>query len=421
MTVGIFRASGPARARAALALTLVSALVAGLALLTPGARASGAAGTVAFVGDRDGDPEIFTVTPEGTGLQQITANTAWDTDPAWSPDAAKIAFSSTRDGDDDIYVMTATADSTPVNVTDAGSGRDVQPDWSPDSSKIAFARDGDVYVVATSGGSAPVRLGRGTSPSWRPDGGKIAVIRRAQGSTDVWLVNPDGSGAAALTSGLDADAPDWSPDGSKIAVESTAGPTGDSRIVVLDADGTNPIELPGPGEDFTPSWSPDGSSLVFTNITLDADLVVATLDGSRRDLVAGSSYDFLPAWSPCPPGSCPAPTPTGTATPTASPTGGPIDERAATTITLSFQKGRRIKVAGAVDPVPLGARVRVILWKKKAGQWVRVARKRPLLDDEGLYRTRFMNPARTRRCRLRARFPGDADHLPSRRTKRFRC
>jgi len=49
-----------------------------------------------------------------------------DTDPAWSPDAMKIAFSTQRDG---IYVMDADW-SEPVNLT-RRAGSDLFPSWSP--------------------------------------------------------------------------------------------------------------------------------------------------------------------------------------------------------------------------------------------------------------------------------------------------
>ena len=432
------------RARALLASLLAASLVATIAIQMPGASAATSVGTIAFVSDRDGDPEIFTIASDGTGLKQITSNSAWDTEPGWSPDASKIVFSSNRDGDDDIYVMTASGASV-TNLTNSGTGRDVQPDWSPDGSKIAFVRDGAVYVVPATGGVPPTKLGKGVAPAWSPDGSKLAVIRPEQGSSDVYLLDANGSSSVALTSGLEADLPDWSPDGSKIAVESTTGPDGESRIVVVAANGSGRTELPATGEDFAPSWSPDGQSLVLTNIVLDADVVIATLAGARRTLLPGATYDFLPAWSPCvsacpsatpttTPSTTPSTTPTSSPTPTSTPTGTPTDsptitptgpddgERAASTLSLQFLKTkRRIKAAGAVSPAHPGRSVRVVLSKRKNGRWRKVAVKEPLMNSDGGYSTRFRNPRRTKRCRLRARFAGDIDHLPSGRTKRFRC
>ncbi|MFP5351244.1 MAG: TolB family protein [Actinomycetota bacterium] len=421
------------RARALVVGVASTCVVALVAVQIPGAHAAAPVSSVAFVSDRDGDPEIFTIAPDGSGSRQLTSNTFWDTEPAWSPDGSKIAFSSNRDGDDDIYLMGATGGAV-TNLTDAGTGADGQPDWAPDGSRIAFVRDGDVYTVPATGGS-PTKIGRGVAPAWSPDGSKLAVIRPEQGSNDVYLMNPDGSGAVALTSGLEADLPDWSPDGTKIAVESTTGVDGESQIVIINSNGSGQTILEGPGEDFAPSWSPDGKSLAITNLVLDADVVVATLAGSRRKLVSGTSYDFLPAWSPCVSG-CPAATPTwtpsptttgsptGSPTPTSSPTvsPGPGPDLQASSISLQFLKTRRvIKAAGGVRPDHPGRTVRVLLSRRQGGRWVKVAVKEPLMNSEGVYSTTFRNPRREKACRLQARFAGDVDHLPSTRTKRFRC
>ena len=44
----------------------------------------------------------------GRDVTRLTTNTAADTNPVWSPDHRRIAFSSTRDGNSEIYVMSAT-------------------------------------------------------------------------------------------------------------------------------------------------------------------------------------------------------------------------------------------------------------------------------------------------------------------------
>jgi len=44
---------------------------------------------------------------DGSGLTPLTSDTTENIMPAWSPDGAKIAFSSNRDGNHEIYVMNA--------------------------------------------------------------------------------------------------------------------------------------------------------------------------------------------------------------------------------------------------------------------------------------------------------------------------
>lgn len=63
----------------------------------------------------------------------------------------------------------------------------------------------------------------------------------------------------------------------------------------------------------------------------------------------------------------------------------------------------------------------MILAKRKDGRWVRVARKFPQMNSDGVFVTRFKYPKRTNRCRIKAIFGGDDDHLRSAKAVRFRC
>lgn len=60
---------------------------------------------IAFVSDRDGNPEIYSMNADGTGVVRLTFNAADDSDPAWSPGGSRIAFHSNRDGNYELYAM----------------------------------------------------------------------------------------------------------------------------------------------------------------------------------------------------------------------------------------------------------------------------------------------------------------------------
>jgi hypothetical protein len=72
----------------------------------------------------------------------------------------------------------------------------------------------------------------------------------------------------------------------------------------------------------------------------------------------------------------------------------------------------------------------VTLSRRINGAWVRIGVRRPLLSRgvdidhdkirESRFSTQFPEP-RPGRCRIVARFPGDADHGPSQATKLFPC
>lgn len=86
-------------------------------------------------------------------------------------------------------------------------------------------------------------------PDWAPDGGQIAFQLKGAAQTDIWVVNPDGSGMHGLTAPATTlvdqmpsnVAPSYSPDGTHIVFlsnrtdKNSAGPW---RIWVMNADGS---------------------------------------------------------------------------------------------------------------------------------------------------------------------------------------
>ena len=106
--------------------------------------------------NRDGDFEIYALHLDGSGIIQLTNNTANDGGGRWSPDGTRIAFTSDRDGGDlDIFVMNA--DGSNVNqLTRNDVVADEGPGWSPDGTQIAFDsnRDGgdeDIFIMNADG------------------------------------------------------------------------------------------------------------------------------------------------------------------------------------------------------------------------------------------------------------------------------
>jgi TolB protein len=82
---------------------------------------------LAFVTDRDGNPEIYTMTDTGGALTNITNNPAQDLDPAISPNGNWIAFSTDREGNLEIYIARLQGGAA-YNLT-RNTGQDRQPDW----------------------------------------------------------------------------------------------------------------------------------------------------------------------------------------------------------------------------------------------------------------------------------------------------
>ena len=112
---------------------------------------------VAFdAGGVNGDPndEIYVQNLDGTGLRQLTSNAGNNDYPAWSPNGEKIAFVSDRTGVEQVYTMQADG-SSQTQLTFDPFTHDQLPDWSPDGKKIAYEDDatgsGDIYVMKADG------------------------------------------------------------------------------------------------------------------------------------------------------------------------------------------------------------------------------------------------------------------------------
>jgi Tol biopolymer transport system component len=268
---------------------------------------------LAFVSTRDGDYAIFAMNADGGAQHRLTPREDGDAtspgrlffqvDPAWSPDATKIAFSSRRAGSFDIYVMNA--DGTGTRKLTSGKDNDSHPTWSEDGSRIAFERDGDIFVVATDG-SDPRRISDPTAdegqPTWSPDGAWIAYVRRTPGTAtrELWRMRPDGSSRRALTSQQATVAtPAWSPDSARVVFASNQdGEIYELYTIGADGKGLRSV-VPTATDNLEPSWSPAGDRIAYFD---DGAIYAVELGGGEVEKLTDSeNNDSSPVWNPRPP------------------------------------------------------------------------------------------------------------------------
>jgi dipeptidyl aminopeptidase/acylaminoacyl peptidase len=207
---------------------------------------------IAFMNNYDGDYEICLMNADGTGVKQLTKNSALDAYPTWSPDGSRIAFTSNRDGDFDIYTMNPDG-SDQTNITSDDPSTDDAPHWSPDGHWIAIETDryGSAHIeLITSDGQPGPELGSvaydSWFDSWSPDGKSFLVESNRTGDYDIYRYDLKGSGLqlqlslaqpAKTVSDDNAveGAATWSPDGKQIAFSSNRD--GDFEVYVMNADG----------------------------------------------------------------------------------------------------------------------------------------------------------------------------------------
>jgi len=278
---------------------------------------------------------ICTVRADGTGRRQLTSGLA-TTDPAWSPDGRKIAFTRREDvgeyttfSEDDVFVMDADGSDVRQLTEEQENVHAGQPAWSPDGREIVFTRGasvpsgiivrpGEIHVM-NADGSDVRRLTRGSldgGPVWSPDGREVAFSRSKNfddPSREIWVVAAAGGEPRQLTRTADfLDAsPAWSPDGTLIAfmrlrVESQYD--GAAAIWIMNRDGTGLREVLR-HELFSfvtwqVAWSPDGRTIAFEtspNRTCTAISLLDVASGAVRPLTTctrpGESA-LSPAWQP---------------------------------------------------------------------------------------------------------------------------
>ncbi|MEP5937078.1 MAG: PDZ domain-containing protein [Erythrobacter sp.] len=140
--------------------------------------------------------DIWIAEADGSNPRRLTSHAADESNPIFSPDGTKIAFTADYDGNDDVFVVDVTG-GQPQRLT-WHPGNDRAIDWSPNGEEVALVsarevrsgRSGQLYHVALTGG-LPTKIS------------EAVVAGGAYDETGRIFANaPWGSGNANLTGGV---------------------------------------------------------------------------------------------------------------------------------------------------------------------------------------------------------------------------
>jgi TolB protein len=255
-----------------------------LVLAAPPARATfpGTNGRIAFVANRSGSWQLYTMNADGSDIVQITnlPPTGFDSwFPEFSPDGKQIAFcrdSILNFNASDLYVVNADGSGLKQLTFDALG--DCAAHWSPDGTQLVFARvlPNGKGVIATMRADGTGKKTNLTFDIWgkfwpiyTPDGQHIVFFSTTGGLISaVWIMDADGSHREQLTSPeFEGFAFDVSPDGQHIVVINHQNTPRSTAIFVMTPEGKHLIRLTQPhgAHDEDPAYSPDGSKIVFAS------------------------------------------------------------------------------------------------------------------------------------------------------------
>ena len=186
--------------------------------------------------------------------------------PVLSPDGRRVAaMIATADGEmSDLWVQDGSR-GTKTRLTDSPALKS-EPAWSPDGARIAFSQARNIHAVAADGrGVAPEQLVRGTHPSWSNDGRYLVYHSRAERpERDLWYV-PLGEDSPEpvrlLQSAYNDASPQFSPDTRYVAYVSDQ--SGRVEVYVTDFPGGEERHAVSANGGAHPRWSPKGDALFY--------------------------------------------------------------------------------------------------------------------------------------------------------------
>ena len=169
---------------------------------------------IAFTTNRDGNPEIYVMNKDGSGVRRMTNSPGIDVSPTWSPTGGQLAWVSDRTGTARIYIMDADGSNHRVLINEEC----FRPTWASGKfNEIAYAgKSGPGYDIKiysfAEGTSRRITDGIGSneSPAFSPNGRHIAFTSTRNGKVQVYTIARDGNDLRQITREGNNKYPNWS-------------------------------------------------------------------------------------------------------------------------------------------------------------------------------------------------------------------